>query len=78
MVVQMTESPDKMTFRQARISKQISRETLAADALMSVSSIVRIERGTPVNRKTFLRACMALGVNPDEIVGVVFSNATRR
>jgi transcriptional regulator with XRE-family HTH domain len=51
--------------RRTRLDRNIPRDHLAAEAGVSLASIVRLEKGTSTNLRVFLRVLRALGLLED-------------
>lgn len=58
------------TIRDRRIELELPQLELARRAGCAVGTIIRLEAGEPVSKKTLENVCKVLGVAPSEVSGV--------
>lgn len=59
--------PNKPTIQELRIAKGWKPSRLAREAEVSVFTIYRVEKGTPISPEFVARICLALGVSPKDV-----------
>lgn len=62
------------TIQEIRLEKGWSQMELATYSGISYGTISRMERGLPANKSNIKRVCDTLGVKPEEVEGIVYSN----
>lgn len=58
------------TLRVARMEKSLTAQVVAMRARISPNTLSRAEHGKPIRYTTFVTICAAIGVSPEEIIGV--------